>query len=58
MMWNISFKTYKKDEVQEVGFETLVKDSIEDVIPELDSLFDLVDIDKVELQINPITLKQ
>lgn len=50
-MYNIIFKTYKDNEVQEEGFDTSFAHDLDHALLELDSAFDTVDIDKVELTI-------
>ena len=54
-MWNINFKTFIKDEIQEEGFDTSFENNLDKVLTELDDKFDLIGIDKVELTINKLT---
>lgn len=57
-MWNILIKTKIKGEINEEGFDTSQKENIEDVLNELDTMMDLIDIDEVEIKINKLTFKQ
>lgn len=50
-MYNIIFKTYKNNEIQEEGFDTSFAHDLDHALLELDSAFDTTDIDKIELTI-------
>ena len=53
-MWNISFKTYNNGEIQEEGVDTSFAHDLDHCLLEIDSAFDTIDIDKVELIITKI----
>ena len=53
-MWNISFKIYKEGELTEEGFETSSAHDLNHALQEVDTILDLEDADKVEIQINRV----
>ena len=55
-MWTVIIKTKIKGEINEEGFDTSQKENIQDVFLELDSMFDLIDVDEVEIIIKPFKL--
>lgn len=59
-MWSISFTTKFEGNIDEQGFETSQAKDIEGVFQELDSMFDLidVDVDEVEIKIQRLNLKK
>lgn len=57
-MWSISFTTKFEGNINEQGFETSQAKDIEGVFQELDSMFDLIDIDEVEIKIQKLNLKK
>lgn len=57
-MWSISFTTKFEGNIDEQGFETSQAKDIEGVFQELDSMFDLIEIDEVEIKIQKLNLKK
>ena len=59
MIWNIMFKTYdKKGVVVEEGFETSTAHDIDHAMQEANTMLDLDGVERIEILINSLTLKQ